>query len=133
MGVAAWFVWNRYGMKVARAELFAFLIQLVLNGLWTRIFFGMQEPGWAFFEILLLLAAIVITTILFFKKNAVAGWLMVPYMLWVGLCLDFKWRYLDDELIVWNMDASWQTPCRVRQRLLCRRSLLEVGHTLTVS
>jgi len=44
----------------------------------------MQEPGWAFFEILLLLVAIVATTALFFRKNAVAGWLMVPYMLWVG-------------------------------------------------
>lgn len=84
MGVAAWLVWVRFGFWVARAALAVFLIQLVLNGLWSRIFFGMQEPGWAFFQILLLLAAIVITTILFFRKKTMAGWLMVPYMLWVG-------------------------------------------------
>jgi tryptophan-rich sensory protein len=84
MGVAAWRIWDRFGFLAAKAALAAFLIQLVLNGLWSRIFFGMQEPGWAFFEILLLLAAIVITTILFFKKNTIAGWLMVPYGLWVG-------------------------------------------------
>ena len=84
MGVAAWLVWDRFGFWMARTALAAFLIQLVLNGLWSRIFFGMQEPGWAFFQILLLLAAIAITTILFFRKKNMAGWLMVPYMLWVG-------------------------------------------------
>ncbi len=84
MGVAAWIVWDKFGIKMAQAALVAFLVQLILNGLWSRLFFGMQEPGWAFFEILLLLTAIVITTVLFFRKNAVAGWLMVPYILWVG-------------------------------------------------
>lgn len=53
-------------------SLAAFLIQLVLNGLWSRIFFGMQEPGWTFFQIILLLVAIVLTTILFFRKNTIA-------------------------------------------------------------
>ena len=84
MGVAAWIVWDRFKLMAAKDALAAFLVQLVLNGLWSRIFFGMQEPGWAFFEILLLLAAIVVTTVLFFRKNTTAGWLMVPYMLWVG-------------------------------------------------
>ncbi len=84
MGVSAWIIWDRFGLKAARVALAAFIIQLLLNGLWSRLFFGMQEPGWAFFEILILLAAIAITTVLFFRKNAVAGWLMVPYILWVG-------------------------------------------------
>ena len=84
MGIAAWIVWDRFGLKAAKVALVAFLVQLVLNGLWSRIFFGMQEPGWAFFEILILLAAIVVTTVLFFRNNAVAGWLMVPYIVWVG-------------------------------------------------
>ena len=84
MGVAAWLVWDKFGFLAARAALAVFLIQLVLNGLWSRIFFGMQEPGWAFLQIILLLAAIIITAILFFRKRTMAGWLMVPYMIWVG-------------------------------------------------
>jgi len=84
MGVAAWVAWNRFGIKAARVALAAFIVQLLLNGMWSWIFFGMQKPGWAFFDIILLLVAIVITTILFFKKNTIAGWLMVPYVLWVG-------------------------------------------------
>lgn len=84
MGVAAWSIWDRFGIKAARAALAAFIVQLLLNGLWSRIFFYMQEPGWAFFQIILLMAAIVITTILFFKRKTIAGWLMVPYVLWAA-------------------------------------------------
>lgn len=84
MGVAAWLVWKRFGFGEGRTALVWFLIQLGLNGLWSQIFFGLQEPGWAFVEILFLLAAIIYTTVLFFEKNRIAGWLMVPYILWVS-------------------------------------------------
>lgn len=84
MAVAAWRVWKEYGFSDGKAELTAFLIQLFLNGLWSQLFFGMQRVDLAFIEIILLLTAIVITTILFFKKDRAAGWLMVPYILWVA-------------------------------------------------
>jgi translocator protein len=84
MGVAAWFIWKEFGFKDAKPALIVFLIQLGLNGLWSQIFFNLQEPGWAFAEIIFLLAAIIITTYLFFQKNRIAGWLMTPYILWVG-------------------------------------------------
>lgn len=84
MGVAVWLVWKNYGFTEAKAALSVFIIQLFLNGLWSQIFFGLQEPGWALIEIILLLTTIILTTILFFKKNRVAGWLMIPYILWVS-------------------------------------------------
>lgn len=84
MGIAAWRVWNKFGFRHARMALITFLIQLILNGLWSQLFFGLQAPGWAFLEIFFLLAAILVTTFLFSKKNRTAAWLMVPYILWVG-------------------------------------------------
>jgi translocator protein len=84
MGIAAWIVWKDYGFSGAKKAITLFLIQLILNGLWSQIFFGMQEIGWAFIEILFLLTAIIATTILFFEKNKIAGWFMVPYLLWVS-------------------------------------------------
>ena len=84
MGIAAWLVWKDHGFRHAKAALVFFLIQLGLNGLWSQIFFGMQQPGWAFLEIIILLAAILATTWLFFKKNRAAGWLMTPYIAWVS-------------------------------------------------
>ncbi len=84
MGIAAWKIWKKYGFRDARPELILFLIQLGLNGLWSQLFFGMQNPGAAFFEIFFLLAAIIITTVLFFRKSILSGWLMIPYILWVS-------------------------------------------------
>ena len=84
MGVAAWLIWKNYGFNHAKIALSLFFVQLFLNGLWSQIFFGMQEVGWAFAEIIVLLIAIVITTYFFFKKERAAGWLMVPYIAWVG-------------------------------------------------
>lgn len=84
MGIAAWNIWRKFGFGKARAALSLFLVQLVLNGLWSQIFFGAQEIGWAFIEIIFLLVAIIATTYLFFQKNKVAGWLMVPYIAWVS-------------------------------------------------
>ena len=84
MGIAAWIVWKTYGFRLAGTALGAFLVQLALNGAWSWIFFYLQAPGWAFLEIILLFIAIAVTTRLFFRKSGTAGWLMVPYMIWVG-------------------------------------------------
>ncbi|MCC5913306.1 MAG: tryptophan-rich sensory protein [Balneolaceae bacterium] len=84
MGIAAWLVWRRSGFRYAGSALYVFLGHLVLNGLWSQLFFGMQEVGWAFAEIILLLISIIATTWFFFRHNKAAGWLMVPYILWVG-------------------------------------------------
>ncbi len=84
MGVSAWLVWKDNGFKYARSALLLFLFQLFLNGLWSQLFFNLNVIGWALAEIILLLVAIITTTIHFFPLNRVAGWLMVPYIAWVG-------------------------------------------------
>jgi benzodiazapine receptor len=84
MGVAAWLVWRRGldadGVRVGMA---VFLIQLVLNGLWSILFFGMQQPGWALIEIIALWAAIGATIRLFWRVTPTAGALLLPYWAWV--------------------------------------------------
>ena len=84
MGIAAWLVWKEVGFKNAKIAMVLFFTQLILNGLWSHIFFGMQQIGWALVEIIILLIAIVATTIAFFRKRSLAGWLMAPYILWVA-------------------------------------------------
>lgn len=83
MGIAAWRIWKQLGFSEGKRELGAFIVQLILNGLWSQIFFNMQNVGLALIEIIILLAAIVVTTVLFFRRDKIAGWLMVPYILWV--------------------------------------------------
>jgi len=61
-----------------------FSVQLVLNVLWSVIFFGFKSPGLAFFEILMLWFAILYTIVNFYRISKVAGLLLLPYILWVS-------------------------------------------------
>ncbi len=62
-----------------------YLVQLVLNAAWTLIFFGLHRPDLAFIEIVVLWLSIVATMTAFHPVNAVAAWLLLPYLLWVTL------------------------------------------------
>ena len=85
MGVAAFLVWRR-GLDVdgVRIALTIFVVQLALNGIWSILFFGMQEPGWALAEIILLWIAIGTTILLFWRVAPAAGALLLPYLAWVS-------------------------------------------------
>lgn len=84
MAVAAWRVWWKDGFTHARPALGLFVFQLVLNALWSAIFFGLHRPGAAFVHILILLAAILLTTHRFHRHDGIASALLVPYALWVA-------------------------------------------------
>lgn len=93
MGVAAWLVWRRSGLAGVSMRLF--LLQLLLNVAWSAVFFWFRSPGWAFLEIVALWSAILFTAIAFGRAAPVAGWLMIPYLVWVSYAaaLDFAiWR-----------------------------------------
>jgi tryptophan-rich sensory protein len=91
MGVAAWLVWKRAGFRGAGAALALFVVQLVLNALWSYVFFGLHRISAAFLDIVVLWAVILVVTVLFWRKVRMAGVLMLPYLIWVGYasCLNF--------------------------------------------
>lgn len=85
MAVAAWLVWLRRGENpFVNKGLIWYCVQLMFNFAWSFLFFGLQSPGAALFEIFLLLAAIILTTWYFWKVDVKAAILMTPYILWVG-------------------------------------------------
>lgn len=73
----------------------SFPARLVLNGLWSWLFFGLQRPGLALLEIAVLWGLILASTVLFFRISALAGALLLPYLAWVSFAswLNFGlWR-----------------------------------------
>ena len=95
MAVAGWLVWREHGLVGAKLPLALFGIQLVLNVLWSCIFFGLEMPGIAFVEVLLLCTAIAATMVTFWSRSMTAGLLFVPYLAWVSFAslLNFAiWR-----------------------------------------
>jgi tryptophan-rich sensory protein len=85
MGVALWLVWREADRNEnVRPALHAFAVQLILNALWSFVFFGLRMPGAALVEIILLWGAILLTIERFRRVSRLAASLLVPYGLWVS-------------------------------------------------
>lgn len=83
IALSGWLVWRRSGFSGARVAMILYFGQLVLNFLWTVIFFGLQAPGLALIEILVLWGAILLTTLAFRPLSRLAAVLLLPYLAWV--------------------------------------------------
>ncbi|MDP3997465.1 MAG: TspO/MBR family protein [Candidatus Andersenbacteria bacterium] len=85
MGIAVWLVWQRgWQRSDVKKAVGVFAVQLVLNSVWSIIFFGMQNPGLALLEIAAMWLAIVWTIVLFYRISKPAAYLLLPYLLWVS-------------------------------------------------
>lgn len=94
MSISATLVW-RSGHTETRYALGAFSVQLILNALWSWAFFGLRSPIAGLIEILFLWIAILVTLKAFLRISRTAGYLLIPYILWVTLALllnFFIWR-----------------------------------------
>jgi len=83
MAVAASVVWLSRRCDDVCCPLSAFEAQLALNLAWSVCFFGLRSPLLGFLDVCLLWVAVALTTAEFFLVSRTAGWLMVPYWLWV--------------------------------------------------
>ena len=83
MGLAAWLVWRTAEWEAIRVPMILFALQLTLNLAWSILFFGLRSPGAALVDIVLLWVSILFTVAYFFAVSAMAGWLLIPYLLWV--------------------------------------------------
>ncbi|KAF2514816.1 tryptophan-rich sensory protein [Flavobacterium salilacus subsp. salilacus] len=89
IGVAAGLVWAKIDdqKEVVKKGLSFFAIQLGLNALWSYLFFGLHNPLLALIEIALLWLMIYETFIQFNKVSKTAGYLFIPYLLWVSFAM----------------------------------------------
>lgn len=95
MGIAAFLVWKKgIDRKDVKIALGMFLAQLVLNILWSVLFFGFQSLTGAFIEIIFLWLAILATGILFARVSKPAAWLLVPYIVWVSFAGYLNYLFL---------------------------------------
>jgi len=85
IGIAAYLIWLKRDQIIHFPRTVAiYLIQLILNLAWSFIFFYLHEVGFALAEIILLLIVIVINAIVFYKIDKRAGYLFIPYIIWVS-------------------------------------------------
>ena len=83
MGIAAWLLWKRVGLSGAKTAFILFFAQLIFNGMWSWLFFGLHMPGLALIELCILWILILGTLIAFWRLYLPSGLLLVPYLAWV--------------------------------------------------
>ena len=81
MGIASYLVLT--SDKANRFALTIYAVQLIFNFFWSIIFFNLERYLFAFVWLVLLWILIFITTVLFYRISKPAGYLMIPYLLWV--------------------------------------------------
>jgi tryptophan-rich sensory protein len=99
MGIAAWLVWRARGFGRAQFALLLYLLQLGANVLWSWLFFSWRLGLLALADILLLLVLVLATMITFWRIHVPAGWLLLPYLLWVGFAAALN-------LAIWQLNPG---------------------------
>lgn len=86
MGIAAGMIWNHLEnqKELVKKALLFFTVQLLLNALWSYLFFGLNNVLLALIEIVLLWLIIYETFYIFKKIDKKAAYLFIPYLIWVG-------------------------------------------------
>jgi len=85
MGISLYLVFeNGLEKKDTRFAVSVFGVQLILNIIWSAVFFGLQNPFLGLVEIIVLWLAILANIVLFCRISKIAGYLLIPYILWVS-------------------------------------------------
>lgn len=64
-----------------------FYVHLFVNGLWSILFFGLQQPLWALVDIVILYGMIIWLISLFWTLDKRASYVLMPYAAWVSYAL----------------------------------------------
>lgn len=95
MGISLYLIWEKQILNEGRGfAISIFVFQLILNILWSVLFFGFHSPLAAFIEIIALWIMILFTIEAFSKISKLSAWLLLPYIVWVtfaGILNLFIW------------------------------------------
>ena len=91
MGIGAARVSLAPGSRMRSLGLNLFVIQLIVNFLWSPIFFNAQAFGTALIWLLLLIGLVVWMILTFRKVDPPAAWLQIPYLLWLVFAAYLNW------------------------------------------
>lgn len=102
IAVSGWLVWSEAGWSGAAVPLAVYGVQLVLNALWSFVFFGLRRLGLAVAEMMVLWLSIVATILLFYPIHSGAALMLLPYLAWVSFAMLLNFA-------IWRLNSSGQT------------------------
>ncbi len=100
IAVAGWLVWRKHRFNATSLAFSLYAGQLIVNVLWSWLFFAWQDGLLAFVNIVVLVGLIIANMMAFWRLGSTsAALLMAPYLLWVifAACLNFS---------IWQMNPT---------------------------
>ena len=98
MGISAYLIYtSKATVRQKNFALAVYAIQLVVNFLWSIVFFRLEMVGLSVIIILLLLLLIVVMIWVFYRIRPVAAYLNIPYLLWTAFA-----SYLNIGVLILN-------------------------------
>ncbi|MDB5707560.1 MAG: CrtK protein [Sphingomonas bacterium] len=83
LGLALAMIIHARGSRLRGPAIALFAVQMVVNLIWSPLFFGMHQVFWSLVTIAVMFVLAFATTILFGRIRAGAAWLLVPYLAWL--------------------------------------------------
>jgi benzodiazapine receptor len=83
LGLALAMIIHARGSRLRGPAIALFAVQMVVNLIWSPLFFGMHQVFWSLVTIAVMFVLAFATTVLFGRIRAGAAWLLVPYLAWL--------------------------------------------------
>jgi translocator protein len=113
MGVSVYLIWQKIEeQQRVKSVVRLFWIHLFFNAIWSIIFFGFQNPGLAFVNIVIIWLLIIVLIVKFGKINKWAACLLIPYLLWVSFA-----SYLNYSIWKLNQNKTEPLACTLEAKL----------------
>jgi tryptophan-rich sensory protein len=91
IGLALAMILNARGSRLRGIAIVMFAAQMLVNLLWTPLFFGAHQVFWGLIAIIAMFGLALITTLIFGRIRTAAAWLMVPYLVWLCFAGALNW------------------------------------------
>ncbi|MBU2104639.1 MAG: tryptophan-rich sensory protein [Nanoarchaeota archaeon] len=83
IALSLYFAWTKSKKKDKPKIALVFGINLALNALWSFLFFTLQQPLWAFVDLIALWISIIVMIFTVCNIDKKSGWLLIPYLIWI--------------------------------------------------
>lgn len=90
---SAWLAWRAADTAAQRRRIgWLFGVNAILNIAWSALYFALQRPDWALFEVGFLWLSIVALIVGLWPLSHWASLLLVPYFVWVSIASVLNWQ-----------------------------------------
>ena len=92
LGLSLALVLSQRGARERRVAVACFVVRMLLDCVWSPLFFGAHRVWLALLDIAAMIVAGVVTAVLFGRIRRAAGWLIVPFLVWISYAAVLNWR-----------------------------------------